>query len=283
MTLFHDTGCRLGEGPLWQGDTLWFFDILAQRLHALSAAGRAHRTWTLDRMASAAAALEDGGLLVATETALCRFRAEDGTCEDLHPLEAENSATRSNDGRADRHGGFWIGTMGKTAQPGAGALYRYHAGTLTVLRRGLSIPNAIAFAPDGRTAYFACSAAGQIWRWPLDAAGWPIGEPLPHFALPPGEGAPDGAVMAADGTLWCAIWDGGAVIGIDPEGRVAARLPLPVPRPTCPAFGPDGALYITSAREGLSPAALAAAPSSGGVFRLSPNTPALPEPRLPAP
>jgi 2-dehydro-3-deoxyphosphogalactonate aldolase len=43
-----------------------------------------------------------------------------GSLETLCALEAENPLTRSNDGRADPQGGFWIGTMGKNAQPQRG-------------------------------------------------------------------------------------------------------------------------------------------------------------------
>jgi sugar lactone lactonase YvrE len=63
-------------------------------------------------------------------------------------------ANRPNDGRADPQNGFWIGTMGKTHAPNAGAIYRYYRGELRRLFAGLTIPNAICFSPDGQSAYF---------------------------------------------------------------------------------------------------------------------------------
>jgi sugar lactone lactonase YvrE len=110
-------------------------------------------------------------LLVATETDLVRFDLETGAQERVAPLEAGNPATRSNDGRADPFGGFWIGTMGKSAEAGAGALYRYYRGEVVELRDGITIPNATCFSPDGGCAYFADTAEHIVWRIPLDARG----------------------------------------------------------------------------------------------------------------
>ena len=110
-------------------------------------------------------------LLVASETGLWRFDIESGERVLLQPLEDGNEATRSNDGRADPMGGFWIGTMGKGAAPGAGAIYRWYRGELRRLMAGISVSNSICFAPDGRTAYFADTPEGRIRRQPLDAEG----------------------------------------------------------------------------------------------------------------
>ncbi len=93
-------------------------------------------------------------------------------------IEADRPEMRSNDGRADRQGGFWTSTMGKAPadRDRNGAIYRWHKGELRQLFSGLTIPNAICFAPDGRTAYFADTPAHTIWRVALDDEGWPKGD-----------------------------------------------------------------------------------------------------------
>ncbi len=279
--LFHDTRCLLGEGPLWSGDRLYFFDILASRLHSLTADGRDLTTWDMGAMASAAARLTDGALLVATETGLVRFDPQTGRQEALVALEADRPDTRSNDGRADRHGGFWIGTMGKAAEAGAGTIYRFYEGAVHKLRSAITIPNAICFSPDGRTAYFADSAERIIYRWALDDAGWPIGEPAPFFALTEQmAGAPDGAIVDAEGTLWCAIWGGRKILGLAGDGKVQGEIAVPASRPCCPAFGPDGRIFITTAREGMSEAELLAEPTAGGVFVAETTLQPVPEPEI---
>ncbi len=205
---------ELGEGPLWSNGQLYWFDILGKRLHACAPDAAEPRTWQFDEHFSAAGRIA-GGLILASETALWRFDPETGTREHLIALEADRPETRSNDGRADRQGGFWIGTMGKT-DPTAqnGALYRYYRGKLRLLRTGVAIPNAICFAPDGRRGYFADTVQDRIFTWTLDAEGWPEAEPEVFFDFAGATGGPDGAVVDSEGALWVALWGGSRVLRI---------------------------------------------------------------------
>lgn len=270
VTVFDDRPCFLGEGPLWhpaRGQLFWF-DIMGKRLLTRDADGP--REWRFDRHVSAAGWIDDDTLLVATETDLVRFSLTDGTAERLAALEADNPATRSNDGRADPQGGFWIGTMGKHAEPGAGALYRFCRGELRRLRAGITIPNATSFAPDGRTAYFADTAQHIVWRIALDPDGWPLGEWQLFLDHRETGINPDGAVVDADGHLVVAEWGGSRLARYAPDGNLVQEFSLPVPQPTCPAFGGAdlSTLYVTSARQGLPGDAMDAAPLSGQTLTL---------------
>ncbi|WP_233417183.1 SMP-30/gluconolactonase/LRE family protein [Halovulum marinum] len=283
-SLFKELTCALGEGPLWDEDRLWFFDITGHgvggpRLYCLSEGGSVTEHWDGERMASAAARTAKGGLLVATETDLMHFDPAAGIAESLCPLEADNPITRSNDGRADPQGGFWIGTMGRNAEAGAGAIYRWHRGELRALRKGVTIPNAICFAPDGREAYFADTRLKTIWRWRLDADGWPVGAPA-EFHVMQGEDSPDGAVIDETGSMWLAVWGGWRVQRISPDGIARERIELPVSNVTCPALTPDGRLYVTTARQGLQPSELDKQPLAGSVFLAEIGQRGIPEPRV---
>lgn len=265
VTVHDDRVCALGEGPLWHPgrQQLFWFDILGRRLLSQDAGGQ--REWTFDRHASAAAWIDDDTLLVATETDLVRLSLSDGGQERIVALEEDNPATRSNDGRADPWGGFWISTMGKGAEDGAGALYRYWRGELRPLRDGLTIPNATAFSPDGRTAFFADTAAHVVWRIPLDADGWPDAAWEVYLDHSDSGINPDGAVVDADGHLVVAEWGGARIARYNPLGDLVEEISLPVLQPSCPVFAGAGAstLFVTSATDGLSQAQLKAAPLSG--------------------
>ena len=255
MTLaqvFDATQCSLGEGPLWhpKAGCLYWFDINAMRLYRR--AGDALEHWQFDEHVSAAGWVDQTRLLVASETALQVFDTDTGDSEFVCALDSDNPATRSNDGRADPFGGFWIGTMGKGAEKGAGAIYRYYRGELRRLFPRITISNAISFHPDGRTACFTDTPTRKILRVALDADGWPKGAPEVFLNLADAPGGPDGAVFGADGTFWLALWGAGCVIGYAPDGTEIARFTAPAPHMTCPAFGgPDlRTLYATSATEG---------------------------------
>jgi sugar lactone lactonase YvrE len=184
------------------------------------------------------------------------------------PLEADNSTTRSNDARVHPSGTFWIGTMGRKAEAGAGAIYALHRGEISLLFAAVTIPNAICFSPDGALGYFADTATNVLHRVALDPlTGLPRGAPevlLRHS----GVGDLDGAVVDAGGLIWNARWGGGCVDVYSPQGEHLRCLHVPAGQASCPAFvGPDlSRLLVTSAWQDMDEAARAADPEHGRTF-----------------
>ena len=277
--VYDDTICLLGEGPLWhpeRGELFWF-DILGKRLH------RKGQHWSFDRYISAAGWVDADTLLVASQTALSRFTISTGVSEDITPLEADNPVTRSNDGRADPWGGFWIGTMGINGEAGAGSIWRYYRGELRLLVSDVTTSNAICFAPDRSCAYYTDTPTKQIMRQPLDADhGWPTGAPSVLVDLTATPHKADGAVVDADGTLWTAQWGSGRIAGYAADGSFTRAFDVPALQSTCPAFGgPDlSTLFCTSAAVGLSQSAIAERPQSGCTFTTPTNLRGQPEPKV---
>jgi sugar lactone lactonase YvrE len=234
-------------------------------------------------MVSAAAWVSEDVLLIAGERDLFLFDLISEEIEVLCDLEADKPGNRSNDGRADRQGGFWIGTMAKGGDmKGKGAIYRFYRGELRVLYPNVSIPNSICFTPDGQHAYFSDNFTPYVMKVALDAQGWPVGEPAVFIDHTADGFSPDGAVVDADGNFCCAEWGGGRVAVYAPDGALLKTFDFPAPHTTCPAFGgPDLAtLYCTSATQGLSPEVLAANPLSGSTFFATGAGIGLPEPRF---
>ncbi|MHA6323864.1 SMP-30/gluconolactonase/LRE family protein [Roseivivax sp. CAU 1753] len=249
--ILSDTVCALGEGALWHPKkaALYWFDILGKRLFEHD--GQRQRDWRFDTHVSAAGWVDGTRLLIADERALFVFDTEAETREDVVELEADRDEMRSNDGRTDPWGGFWIGTMRKDEGGSDGAIYRFYRGELRQLYKGLAIPNAISFAPAGH-AYFCDTRARQIMRVALDDAGWPAEEPTVFVDLRDDELNPDGAVVDSQGNLWNAQWGAGRVACYSPEGAFMTAIGVPAGQVTCPAFGGAdlSTLYITSAAHG---------------------------------
>jgi len=281
--LFIDCRNQLGEGPFWHPlrHELFWFDILDTKLFSAGADGAIRHTWNLPEIAAAAAVLDTDTLAIATETGLKRFSLTDGKVRDvLAPIEADNRATRTNDSRVDRTGGFWIGTMRKEEDNAVGAVYHYKHGLLSVLRPDVKIPNSTCFSPDGRTAYFADTPTKQILKVETDPdTGLPVGEWTLFADVSDHRGFPDGSVVDAEGYLWNARWGGNCVVRHAPDGSIDRVVELPVSQVTCPAFGgPDlSTLYITSARKTLTPEQFAEQPHAGSVFVFEPGVKGLEE------
>lgn len=269
-----EAGDRLGEGPLWsvRDQRLWWTDIHNRRLRRWGPADPAIAdTATPERLGSFALVEDQPDVLLAAfETGLAWFAPESGRLDWIARPEAGPTGRRFNDGRTDRQGRFWVGTMVED-EPLAGAdtagLWRLDgAGALTAQRGGVAIANGLALSPDGRTLYFADSPRRAILAYDLD----PETGALRHERLfaEVERGYPDGATVDADGRLWSARWSAGEVVCHAPDGRVVEVVRTPASQPTCCAFGgPDlSLLFVTSAWDGLSEAERAAQPQAGAVF-----------------
>ena len=267
--IFDDRPCKLGEGPLWHPGRvqLFWFDILGHQL--LSRTGDDTQEWDFDEHVSAAGWVDDNTLLLASETGLWRFDIPSGHRTLVAALEADNKVTRSNDGRADPWGGFWIGTMGKNAEPGAGAIYRFYRGELRQLIAPITVSNTICFSPDRRFAYYSDTPTGRVMRQPLEASdGWPDGDAEVFLDLSANCLHPDGAVTDAQGNLWIAQWGASRIAGYAADGRYMHCEAFDAVQTSCPAFGgPDlTTLFCTTAAVGLPAATLTDQPTNGMTF-----------------
>ena len=269
--IFDARPCDLGEGPLWHPERqqLFWFDIVNSKL--LTQDDGKQVDWQFDRMVSVAGWVDRDRLLIGSERNLFLFDVS--TEEETHVIELEqdNPITRSNDGRVDPFGGLWIGTMGKSAESGAGAIYRFYRGEVRQVYPDISIPNAICFGPNGRTAFFADTVTQRVYRQTLDAIGWPEGPPELLCDFTREERFPDGAVVDRDGNIWIAQWGSARVACYAPDGAYVTSVSVGGKHASCPAFGRAdfGTLFVTTARQGLSDDDITQRPENGMVFAVS--------------
>jgi sugar lactone lactonase YvrE len=264
---------ELGEGPSYdrKNDTAWWLDIYGKSLVEYKFATTTARVHALPRMASVVARIDDERQLIAMEDGIYLRLKADGSLTLLAPLEADNTVTRSNDGRVHPSGRIWIGTMGRKAEREAGAIYWFDGLTVKTLFRNITVTNSICFSPDGATGYFADSSVNKVWRVALDPkTGLPSGEPevfLEGDDLPL-RGNFDGSVIDADGILWNAAWRGGSVSGFAPDGTLVRTFEIPAAQTTCPCFiGKDlDRMLVTTAWCDLSDEARAADPGAGFTY-----------------
>ena len=264
--------CELGEGPSFEPETetLWWFDILGKRLHELHLPTGREIVHTLPAMGSALASIDAARQLVATDKGLFIRDRATGEFSPYRELEPEKPGNRSNDGRIHPSGSFWIGTMGRKAEDGAGAIYHVRQGEVTKLFDKISIPNSICFSPDGAIGYYTDTRVNQLMRVSLDpATGLPNGGAEVLIDENGKPGGIDGSICASDGTIWNARWGQGALDHYSADGRHLSRHLLPARRTTCPVFIGKDRLAVSSSWEGLDEAARAEDPLAGALFEIA--------------
>ena len=279
-------GCqnRLGEGPIWctNEQALWWVDIVAPAVHRLHPASGEHRSWPMPEPVGSLSVREGGGLVVALARGFAAFDPETGALEMINPCEADLPENRFNDGRCDRAGRFWAGSLPYDESTPRGALWRLEPDhTAHRVLAGITVPNGLCFSPDDRTMYFTDSPTRRIMAYDFDLATGMPSNPRPFAEVPQTAGWPDGAIVDAEGFVWSCEWDGARVVRYAPDGTVDRVVAMPVPRPTCAAFGGPALdiLYITSASDRLGEAERARWPLSGNLFAIDARVRGLPDPR----
>ncbi|OEZ62596.1 SMP-30/gluconolactonase/LRE family protein [Duganella sp. HH105] len=249
MERLSDIACTVGESPTWSAaESAWYWvDIPAKRVWRMDGATGAARFWTTTEMVACVAAKAGGGLIAGMETGI--FSLELGEAEAAvqvklaAPAAGLGAGMRFNDGRCDRQGRFWSGTMfmDMSAARAVGELYRYD------MERGISAPvaselitqNGLAFSPDGRTMYLSDShpARRMVWAFDYDIDdGVPSGRRV--FAdMAAYVGRPDGAAIDSEGCYWICGNDGGCVLRFTPDGKLDRRIDVPMLKPAMCSFG----------------------------------------------
>jgi L-arabinonolactonase len=278
----HAVGNILGEGILWDArrKALWWTDIQARRLHRYDWAGnRMQLLDTPERVGSFGLVAGSDELITAFASGIALYDPYDRSLTWLTRPEAVTPGIRFNDGRVDRRGRFWSGTMVEGAnRPGACLYCVGAAGEARCHLQGIRISNGLCMSPDGTRLYFADSPTRTISVYEMIEPQGRLGEPR-VFARTPEGAYPDGAAVDADGCVWSAHWGAGRIVRYTPAGRIDREIEVPTRQPSCVCFGGPGLdlLCVTTAREGLDSATLHAEPNAGDVFLFRAGVQGLPE------
>ncbi|GGW18451.1 calcium-binding protein [Streptomyces libani subsp. rufus] len=242
----------LGEGPAWDpatGRLIWL-DILGMRLHTYDPVSGRRTVRTTPQHIGAAKPRAGGGLVLNLRDGVGLLDPDGGFRWLRHePVPGR----RANDAAVAPDGSLWAGTMRYDETPGGGTLSRLTGdGTATTVLPDVTVSNGTGWSPDGRLMYYVDTPTRRVDVFDHDAGG--ISGRRPLVEIEEGAGFPDGLTVDAEGCVWVALWDGGAVRRYTPAGELDRVVTLPTPRTTACAFGGPGLtdLYVTTARTGLA-------------------------------
>jgi sugar lactone lactonase YvrE len=273
-----------GESPMWsvREQALYWTDNLAGSIHRLEPESGRDQSFVLGQDVMAVGLREGGGLVLALAKQLA-FYEPGGELELLMGVERDQPRNRFNDGKVDRRGRYWVGTMNDIDwDKPSGSLYRLDPGLeLSRLQGAVVCANGLGWSPDDRTFYFGESFRYAIFAYDFDPDAGALSARRVFATVDRGSGAfPDGLTVDAEGGVWSVQNGAGRVVRYAPDGGVTHEVEVPLPQPTSCIFGGRDldVLYITTSRQNMTPEQLARYPLSGSVFAVRPGLSGVPEP-----
>ncbi len=244
----------LGEGTMWSAreNAVYWVDILAPALNRLSLTDGKIVRWTMPEPLGWVVETEQDHLLGGFRSGFKQIDRDTKSVSHVADPEPDLPGNRMNDGKADRNGAIWCGTMDMAEVEERGSLYRLAPdGTWRVMDSGYMVPNGPAFSPCGRWLYSTDSAKRTIYRFAMTGSDISAKEVFIRFAE--SDGFPDGMTTDRDGFLWVAHWDGGRISRFAPDGRLDRSIALPAKRVTNITFAGEALdrMFVTSAAVGL--------------------------------
>ena len=282
IATFDDGPYVLGEGPVFDSrtNTLLWVDINGQSILYRQLDEVQATQISVDEDVGCIALTDDSNVVVAAlRTGWYRVSLSNGERQLLAAPPHPRPTVRFNDGAVDSRGRLWTGSLDDGESDPVGRLYRLSAdGSVRSVDAGFVASNGIDWSPDGQWMYFVDSRRAAIYRYPFEPEDGELGVRELFVDTHPLPGLPDGLAVDAEGTIWCAFWDGAAIHGFNPTGALLETIYLPVLRPTSLTFGGTDlrVMYITSASFGLSQDERTDWPVSGAVLTRTARCPGRP-------
>ncbi|MBD1391280.1 SMP-30/gluconolactonase/LRE family protein [Neiella sp. HB171785] len=274
---------KLGECPRWDEvtQTLYWVDIDNFRLNQFDPATGLNTVLQLDEEIGCFALAKSGGFVAALRSGFVTIASMEGGIEAITDPEADKPWQRFNDGRCDAAGRFIAGTLNPNKDDYSGHFYSLEGTQAKRLIGNNWTSNGLAFSPDNRTLYYSDTPRHTVFASDYDLASGEVSNERIFAEFPKGWGRPDGAAVDSEGNYWSALYGGGRVVQINPQGQIINTITVPAQNPTMLAFGgPDlKTLYITTTKAGSAEEA-EQYPLSGSIFAVDVEVAGLVEPRF---
>jgi sugar lactone lactonase YvrE len=285
ITCLYEAKDTLGEGPIWNDtdESLYWCDNIRSLVHQYEPAGGQVKTWPMPEEIGSLVFRQKGGIVAGMKSGFCFVDLEANRID--HIVAADTNPTNClNDGKCDRRGRYWCGSINRDLKTPNGGLYRLDPDlTCHKLESGIIASNGMAFSPDDKVFYFCDSRQDTVWAYEYDIDSGRISNKRVFISTKDVPGRVDGATVDVEGNYWCAQIHDWHVACYSPGGKLIRRIKLPVRHPTMCTFGGENydIMYVTSGTRFLEANEAAAQPLAGALFAIhDTGARGLPEPRF---
>ncbi len=279
----HVVACQniVGEGPQWSAreQAIYWVDIEGKKIQRYYINTKKFESFEMPIKICLMAFRSKGGMILGAEDGFYFWDPSTKKLDFISHPEKGKTEARFNDGKVDRKGRLWAGTM--TNQGATSSLYRLNADLeVSQMESGITISNGVGWSPDNKTMYFVDSLRYVIYAYDFDFEKGTISNRRVFVQLTESFGIPDGLTVDSEGCVWVAIYGGWKVMRYDPAGKVVDEIPFPVSKPSSCLFGGKNydELYVTTISEGLTSEDKMQQPMAGDLFMIKTDVKGLPEP-----
>lgn len=282
VTCIQAANAVVGEGPSWDHNesVLYWVDIKRPALFRWDPKHGQTGHWPMPKPIGCVSPAQGGQVVFADSDGFGLLELLSGKISRIAAPKHEPAHNRFNDGKVDRAGRFWAGTMDDNCIQPTGSLYRLDTDfSLRQMDTGFTCSNGLGWSLDNRIMYFTDSMARTIWAYEFDLDRGELGTRRIFARLTTDDGVPDGLTVDSEGFIWSSIWDGWRLIRYAPDGTIDQEVPMPVQRPSSCIFGGEGlkTLYVTSATADLNAQSLQKGPLAGALFSVQLDIAGVPE------
>ena len=273
LQVISDAKNALGEGPMWniRENALYWTDAKENpRVQRWEPKTGKIDEWEMPDVIGSFVFRKNGGLITALKSGFYKFDLEKSEAEKFHDPEPDSPTTRLNDGKCDRRGRYWCGSLDDSGKPG-GALYRVDPDlSVHKMDEGIKCSNGIAFSPDNKFLYFSDSRNETCWRYNYDLSKGQISNKTLWIDNRGKRARIDGATVDSEGFYWAAHIRHWEIAKYAPDGTIIETIELPVQHPTMCTFGGKNLdiLFVSSGTIFLRKERLAEQPLAGAVFAI---------------
>jgi L-arabinonolactonase len=291
VRMLVDAKNTLGESPIWdeQGQVLWWVDNVGRpSIWRYDPSDGGVRNWEMPEEIGSMVLRERGGICAAMKKGFAFVELDPVRIEMVAQLENHLPHNRMNDGRCDRRGRFWCGSMDARSKFGpreaSASIYRLDPDlSCHRMDTGFTVSNGTAFSPDNRTMYYADTPSLNIYAYDFDIETGGIANRRVFARMDEPNARVDGAAVDSEGGYWCAHFSAWSIVRYSPDGKLDRRVRLPTSGVTCVAWGGPklDIMYVTSAQLYLPKNEESAYPHAGALWEIrNLGFNGLPEPRF---
>jgi sugar lactone lactonase YvrE len=268
--IIADCQCQIGENPLWHPleKRIYWTDIARGKLFRYDPVTNHHEECYSGAPVGGFTVQADGALLLFMERgAIAKWR--DGQIDYVVEGIPSETEGRFNDVIADPLGRVFCGIVALKVGTLPGRLYRLDTdGSLHQVLEDVMVSNGMGFTLDRRNMYYTDSGRLTIHILDYDEKTGALTNQRVWLQVPKGAGVPDGMTVDAQGYIWSARWDGGALCRYTPDGIEERRIDFPAKKVSSVTFGGDDLsdIYVTTALTENTRAEEGS--GAGGLFRL---------------